>query len=142
MKKYLLIGLLWISPVAFAAQEQNFWQVLAQVGFENKKDKNGYDVEVPAFSKHLRTFHGKKIRLKGYIIPLEEMGGQGKFMLSSLPFNLCYFCGAAGPETVVEVDAVDKVKFTTKQIVMEGTLILNDKDPNHHMYILKSAILI
>ena len=141
MKKYFLIGLLWISPVAFA-QEQNFWQVLAQVGFENKKDKNGYDVEVPVFSKHLKTFHGKKVRLKGYIIPLEELVGQGKFMLSSLPFNLCYFCGAAGPETVVEVDAVDKVKFTTKQIVMEGTLVLNDKDPNHHMYILKSAILL
>ena len=67
MKKYFLIGLLWIGPVAFA-QEQNFWQVLAQVGFENKKDKNGYDVEVPVFSKYLKTFQGKKVRLKGYII--------------------------------------------------------------------------
>jgi len=112
---------------------------LAQVKFQTKKDKSGYDIEVPVFSNLLKTFHGKKIKLKGYIIPLEELGGQGKFMLSSLPFNLCYFCGAAGPETVVEVQSIEKVKFTTKQIVMEGTLLLNDNDPDHHIYILKSA---
>ncbi|HEY9048230.1 MAG TPA: DUF3299 domain-containing protein [Ohtaekwangia sp.] len=141
MKKSLFIILLLLSPHVFA-QEQNFWQVLAQVGFENKKDKNGYEVEVPVFSKHLKTFNGKKIRLQGYIIPLEEMGGQGKFMLSAWPFNLCFFCGAAGPETVVEVETTQKIKFTTKQIVMEGILILNDSNPDHHMYILKSATLI
>lgn len=139
--KWCFICLVLLSSSTFG-QDQNFWHTLAQVSFVTKKDKNGYDVESPVFSNHLKTFQGKKIRLKGYIIPLEELGGQGKFMLSSLPFNLCFFCGAAGPETVIEVEAPEKIKFTTKQIVMEGTLMLNDKDPNHHMYRLMEAKLI
>jgi hypothetical protein len=111
------------------------------VSFSKSKDNNGYEVEKPVFSKYLKSFHGKKIRLKGYIIPLAETGSNEKFMLSSLPFNVCYFCGAAGPETVVEVSIGYPVKFTTKQIIMEGLLYLNDKDPDHHIYLLKSATL-
>lgn len=137
---FILFCIVTMFPAG--AQDQNLWPTLAQVQFQNKKDKSGYDVEVPVFSKHLKTFQGKKIQLKGYIIPLEELGGQGKFMLSSLPFNLCYFCGAAGPETVVEVQSPEKVKFTTKPVLMEGILTLNDTDPEHHIYILKSARLV
>jgi len=137
MKTFLLSLLL--LPLTLASQEQNFWDTLARVRFENRKDKSGYDVEVPVFSPQLTVFNNKKISLKGYIIPLEELGGQGRFMLSSLPFNLCFFCGAAGPETVIEVQTPVKIPFTTKPIILEGTLVLNDKDPNHHMYILTAA---
>ncbi len=138
MKKLFLLFCLLI-PTTTYSQTDNFWQILAEVSFKTEQDKGGYTIERPQFSKHLKTFQGKKIKLKGYIIPLEESGGKGKFMLSSLPFNVCYFCGAAGPETVVEVETTENVKFTTKQIAMEGTLHLNDKDPDHHIYILKSA---
>lgn len=140
--KQVIVFLFLCSNFYVSAQEKNFWQVLAQVGFENKKDKSGYDVEVPVFSQYLKTFQGKKVILKGYIIPLDELGGQGKFMLSSMPFNLCFFCGAAGPETVVEIESNKKIKFSTKQIVLEGTLHLNQQDPDHHMYMLKSANLV
>jgi hypothetical protein len=138
MKALIILLLLVYDGVI--VQPGNFWQVLAEVHFENTLDKtHGYNIERPVFSKYLKTFHGKKIRLKGYMIPLEESGGNGKFMLSSLPFNVCYFCGAAGPETAVEIDIAKQPKFTTKPIVIEGTLILNDQDPDHHIYILKSA---
>lgn len=143
MKWALLVGLvlLLVSPES-KGQSQNFWQVLAEVGFQSKKDKNGYQMEEPVFSKHLKSWNGKKIKLKGFVIPVNEVGDQDKFMLSSLPFNVCYFCGAAGPETVIEVESVEKVRFTSKPIWMEGTLQLNDKDPDRHMYILKAAHLI
>lgn len=125
-----------------ASAQENFWHTLAQVSFKNVKDKNGYDVELPVFSNYLKSFNGKTVTIKGYVIPLDEVGGTAKFMLSSLPFNLCYFCGAAGPETVVEVDTREKVKFSTKQITMEGTIVLNETDPDHHIYILKNARLL
>ncbi|MBL7859410.1 MAG: hypothetical protein JNM57_17085 [Cyclobacteriaceae bacterium] len=141
MKRLSFLLFLSFTTIVYS-QDKNFWHTLAQVGFENKKDKNGYDVELPVFSKYLKSFQGKQIELKGYVIPLEELGGQGKFMLSSLPFNVCFFCGAAGPETIVEVETTEKIKFTTKPITMGGTLMLNDRDPNHHMYILKTAKLI
>lgn len=141
MRVLLLFTILFIGNSVYA-QTENFWHTLAQVSFKNAKDANGYDVELPIFSKYLKSFNGKKVSIKGYVIPLEEVGGSGKFMLSSLPFNLCYFCGAAGPETVVEVETKEKVKFGMKQIVMEGIIVLNETDPNHHIYILKNAKLI
>lgn len=123
-------------------QSENFWNTLAQVSFSKSRDAQGYEIEKPVFSQYLKSFQGKKIRLKGYIIPLGEIEGKGKFMLSALPFNVCYFCGAAGPETVIEIDTKQKIKFTTRPIIVEGFLVLNDKDPDHHMYVLKSATLI
>lgn len=141
MRLLPFILVLFISCSAYA-QTENFWHTLAQVSFKNAKDQHGYDVELPIFSNYLKSFNGKKVSIKGYVIPLDEVGGAGKFMLSSLPFNLCYFCGAAGPETVVEVDTTEKIKFSTKQIVMEGIIVLNETDPDHHIYILKNARLV
>jgi len=140
----LLIAICVLVGASFIARAQthNFWQVLAEVGFQTRKDVNGNIVETPVFSKNLKSFNGKKIKLKGFVIPINEVGDQDKFMLSSLPFNVCYFCGAAGPETVVEVMSDDGVRFSSKAIWVEGILSLNDNDPDHHMYILKSAQLI
>lgn len=124
------------------SQNHNFWQVLAEVGFQTRKDANGNIIETPVFSKNLKSFNGKKIKLKGFVIPINEVGDQNKFMLSSLPFNVCYFCGAAGPETVIEVVSDDEIRFSSKAIWVEGYLYLNESDPDHHMYMLKSAQLI
>src|SRR5262245_60238000 len=134
MKRLHLVLIVFCCALTLESQAQNFWQVLAEVGFNSKKDKNGFQVEEPVFSKNLRSWQGKKVQLKGFIIPVNEVGDQDKFMLSSLPFNVCYFCGAAGPETVVEVELEEKIRFTTKAIWVEGVLQLNDKDPDHHMY--------
>lgn len=122
-------------------QEKNFWHVLAEVGFR-KETHNGYEVEVPVFSNHVKSWNGKKVKLKGYVIPVGEVGDESKFMFSSLPFNVCYFCGAAGPETIVEVESAEKVTFTSQSIWMEGILQLNEKDPDRHIYILKAANII
>jgi hypothetical protein len=138
-----MIGLLSLILLAFAEpspgiQEENFWHVLAEVVFK-KEQKNGYEMEVPFFSNHLKSWNGKKISLKGYVIPIGEVGDESKFMFSSLPFNVCYFCGAAGPETIIEVESTEEVKFTSQAIWMEGILQLNEKDPDRHIYILKAA---
>lgn len=143
MPKLLIALCLVVGASTFVhAQTNNFWQVLAEVGFQTRKDANGSIVETPVFSKNLKSFHGKKVKLKGFVIPVNEVGDQDKFMLSALPFNVCYFCGAAGPETVIEVDSDDGIRFNTKAIWVEGFLFLNDTDPDHHMYLLKSAQLI
>lgn len=131
----VLIGLALAEPL-FA--QNNFWHVLAEVGFKREVIQGG-EMEVPIFSNHLKSWNGKKVKLKGFVIPVSEVGDESKFMLSALPFNVCYFCGAAGPETIVEVETKQKVKFTSQAIWMEGILQLNEKDPDYHIYILKSA---
>lgn len=138
----LLVSLFLLLSVGNAVAQENFWKTLAEVGFSKTKDINGYEVEKPQFSKHLKSYDGKKIQLKGYIIPLNEVTSPGTSMFSSLPFNVCYFCGAAGPETVIEMQMKKPITFTTKPIVVEGILQLNETDPDHHIYILKSAIFV
>jgi len=141
MFRLIVLYVVFYLPLSTQSQDKNFWHTLAEVGFK-KEVRNGYEMEVPQFSKYLKTWNGKKIKLKGFVIPVGEVGDESKFMFSSLPFNVCYFCGAAGPETIVEVESKEKIKFTSKAIWMEGILQLNEKDPNHHIYILKSANVI
>ena len=141
-KLFVVLCLLAGTSSIVRSQNLNFWQVLAEVGFKTRKDKEGNIVETPVFSKNLKSYNGKKVRVKGFVIPINEVGDQDKFMLSSLPFNVCYFCGAAGPETVIEVVSDDGIRFSSKAIWVEGVLYLNDNDPDHHMYMLKSASLI
>ena len=139
MRIIFTIQLLLVVSLPSYAQE-NFWHVLAEVRYETKPDASGqYEIEVPVFSNQLKTYDNKRVRLKGYIIPLTELGGSSTFMLSSVPFSMCFFCGSAGPETIVEIETKEKIKFTDKQVMIEGTLVLNGSDPDHHMYILKSA---
>jgi len=143
MPKLFIALCLVVGASSFVhAQNNNFWQILAEVGFQTHKDVDGNIVETPVFSKTLKSYNGKKIKLKGFVIPVNEVGDQDKFMLSSLPFNICYFCGAAGPETVIEVESQDGLRFNSKAIWVEGYLYLNDTDPDHHMYMLRSAQLI
>lgn len=52
-------------------------------------------------------------------------------VLSKTPFNSCFFCGKAGPETVIIVGLekeVPKYKIDEK-IEVEGILVLNADDP-------------
>jgi len=139
MRIIFTIQLIFVVSVAACAQE-NFWSILAEVGFESKLDATGnYEIEVPVFSDHLKTFNNKPVRLKGYIIPLSESAGRSNFMLSSVPYSMCFFCGSAGPETIVEIEPAEKIKFTNGPVIMEGILVLNGSDPDHHMYLLKST---
>lgn len=141
MRNLAFIGLLFTTGIQ--AQEINVWQVLAEVGYETRPSaETGFEIESPRFSKRLWSYNGKKVRVKGYLIPLAELGGRNEYMLSSLPFNQCYFCGGAGPETVVELQTSQPIKFVTRQITVEGVLFLNDFDPDHHMYMIKDAKVI
>lgn len=142
MPAFIISILIVLVSARNVAAQENFWNTLAEVGFEKGKDANGYEIEKPLFSKHLKSYNGKKIRLKGYIIPLNEVNNAATSMFSALPFNVCYFCGAAGPETVVELQTAQHVKFTSKPMIIEGILELNEKDPDHHIYIVKSATVI
>lgn len=125
------------STTAYS-QEIDFWQVLSDVKFESIK-KDDQEMDLPKFGMRAQGFDGKKIRLKGYLVPLSDFGGTDGFMLSSLPLNACFFCGGAGPETVVEIQVKQSVKFTSALVILEGILVLNSDDPDHHIYILKEV---
>ena len=122
------------------AQEVNVWKELSNVTYKIGEDDFG-ELYLPVFSDQIKKMEGKEVTADGYIIPFEGMFKPEHIILSSLPLAECFFCGSGGPETVMEVMLKDPIKYTSKRVQVKGTLVLNDRDPEKLMYILKDAKL-
>ncbi|WP_235298162.1 hypothetical protein [Portibacter marinus] len=139
--KYLLSFLILAFFIQINAQsEANTWKTLGKITYKKEYDElMGFKVDVPVFSDDIKAMEGKEITIKGYIIPVEGYKSHKEFIFSAYPYNMCFFCGGAGPETVMEVSASEPVKYTAEQVELKGTLTLNDSDVNRLMYILTDA---
>ena len=140
MKKSVLIVLMLIGlPIATWAQTNLTWKQLADVGFEPKFFKEyNQNLLVPVFGKTPLAYEGKEIAVTGYIIPLDT----DFFALSKNTYAACFFCGAAGPETVIELQlkpGASKRYKMDERMTFKGVLRLNDSDINHFNYILEKA---
>lgn len=127
-----------------AAKGQNtgkeIWKTLSHLQFEFKWNENlGMKVNQAVFSKEILALNGKEVTVWGYLLPEKGYKHHKEFIISSLPYNLCYFCGKAGPETVMEVSSLDAVKYSQKPILLKGKLMLNVLDPMALPYILIDA---
>lgn len=123
--------------------EKNIWKVLSKIEIERRFDETiNFEVEFPIFSNEVKALNGKEITLEGWMIPLDELRGKNYFVLSALPFANCFFCGGAGPETVMEVFLKKKLSFTEKRIKVKGKLTINADDPMRLMYIMEEAEII
>ncbi|NVK86369.1 MAG: hypothetical protein HWE21_18720 [Cytophagia bacterium] len=143
MLKKLFILFLVLSTFQAIAQNDNMWKTLAKVEIEKRFDETlNFEVDFPTFSEEVKKLDGKTIELQGWMIPLEELQGETYFVLSSLPFANCFFCGGAGPETVAEVFSKEKIKYTEKRITVRGKLEINSDDPMKLMYILQDAEIV
>lgn len=134
----LLIGLLSFSAIG---QQENVWKNLSNVTYEIGEDDFG-ELYLPVFGDKIKEMEGKEITADGYIIPFEGMFKPEHIILSSLPLAECFFCGSGGPETVMEVMLKEPIKYTSKKVKVTGKLMLNAKDPEKLMYILKEANII
>lgn len=144
MRKGVFTTLLILSTCfATMAQNKSTWKVLSKVEIEKRfDDVLNYEIDFPTFSDEVKALNGKEIILEGWMIPLDELRGKNYFVLSALPFANCFFCGGAGPETVMEVFSEKNIKFTEKRIKVKGILNINADDPMKLMYILQKAELI
>jgi hypothetical protein len=135
MKKKLLFIFLGLAFFALPAQAQDeIWQDLMSVKSIQKRDSY-----TPKFEAKQRTHDGKKVTLSGYMYAYEEAPVHKFFMLSFYPVSMCFFCGGAGPETVIEVTMKKPFKFTSRKITLTGTLQLNQDDPERLFYFLLNA---
>ena len=137
-----ILFFLFLSQATFA-QDRSLWKILANVKYKTRYDEVlKYEVDYPEFGEETKSYEGKIVKVKGYMVPLEEYMGHNYFVLSALPYNVCFFCGAAGPETVMEIYTEKPMEFTEKPVWVRGKLKLNDHDYDHLMYILEDAIQI
>jgi len=146
MKKIVFLSLAFSFLFAVDTQAQTskdeIWQVLSKITFKKEYDEMmGFKVDVPVFSDAVKELDGELVKVKGYIVPVEGYKGQKEFVFSAFPYNMCFFCGGAGPETVMEVYATEPIEYTADPIVIQGKLILNDSDINRLIYSLEDAEL-
>ena len=138
----VLIGIFTVFTGNLCAQH-NYWKSLEDVTYKDREQKEtGFNITYPVFGEEVKALVGKQITLKGFMVPLDELTGKNRFVLSSLPFNICFFCGGAGPETVIEVYSKNQIDFTDDPIIIKGEFYANEEDPEQLMYLLKNAELI
>ncbi len=143
MKKYIFLFLFVFCAASAKSQAQEVWKKLAQVSFKTIFiAEQGYEMDVPVFSSEVEALEGKFVVLQGYMVPLKELRKDKFFVLSRYPFDKCYFCGAAGAETVAEISTKTNLTYTDKMLKIKGKLKLNRKDPDHLIYILEQAEVI
>jgi hypothetical protein len=122
--------------------QKNSWGQLMLTETEKQFDPTlGMEIDIPNIHPAAKQLNGQKIQLEGFIIPLEGKKSQAHFMFSAFPINMCYFCGRAGPESVIEVfmKEGETMPFTDKKIWIQGTLRVNAQDPQSNIYTLHYA---
>jgi hypothetical protein len=141
--RLLLMLVLGCSALSMHAQKPLRWDDLADVDFEETYlETLGTVYSVANFSKAIRKLENQRIRIAGYLLPLAV--GSDEFALSSAPFAACFFCGQAGPETVMELhlERTESWFAMDRFVLVEGRLRLNADDPDMLYYILEEALVI
>lgn len=132
---FLLSSISLVEPVS--------WQTLAKVKFERKySDVLDEYYWFPVFGEEVQALEGKQVTVSGYVIPAGT--GSDLYVLSSNPFSSCFFCGGAGPESVMELNFAGKqprLYKTNEWLTFTGTLQLNRHDVLRMTYVLNAATL-
>tara|TARA_B000000557_G_scaffold44827_1_gene33505 strand:- start:2073 stop:2504 length:432 start_codon:yes stop_codon:yes gene_type:complete len=139
MRNKIIFLILFISKISFSQTEIN-WTNLEDVEFSERyvEEVDEY-VLFPSFGFDVQQLDGKEIILSGYILAIDPEIGY--YVLSKGPFASCFFCGAAGPETIVELSlkSKDKSFMMDEFATFKGYLKLNSDDIYRCVYIIEFA---
>ncbi len=145
-KTLILCAVLGISGMSLNAQTgtaENLWKTLARITYKKEYDAFlGFKIDKPVFSAEIQALDGKEVTVKGFIIPTDGYKSHKEFVFSAFPYSMCFFCGGAGPESVMEVVAAEPITYTAETITIKGKLKLNPDDVNKLMYALTDARLV
>lgn len=142
MKKisFILFSLFTTTVFSQTVLKDNTWKTLSKITYKKEYDEAlGMKIDIPVFGNEVKALAGKEVTVKGYIIPTDGYKSQKEFVFSAFPYNMCFFCGGAGPETVMEVTAVNPIQYTSEPIYLKGILRLNGTDINRLIYTLDKA---
>jgi uncharacterized protein len=90
------------------------------------------------YSEAIKALDGEKVKLMGFIYPLEGGLEHKRFLLTAWPPS-CPFCLPAGPSQMVEVFCDEPVEFTEGAILMAGQFELLEDDPTGLYYRMHGA---
>jgi len=116
------------------------WTDLMDITFKDLYlERDDIYIYYPLFGEKQKRHDGQKIQITGYMIPIDVE--QNQYVLSAFPFSACFFCGNAGPESVMAIyfSGNTRVFNTDERLKLEGTLELNDIDVDELVYVLRNA---
>ena len=124
------------------AAEELTWRTLEDVEFQDVyvEELDAYYWK-PTFGGGVPGLEGKDVYITGYMIPVDL--DEDFYVLSRYPFANCFFCGGAGPESVVDLRFPGKSKRvyqTDERLTFKGTFRLNADDVYQMNYILDGAV--
>lgn len=140
----LMLGLVLLGSLnTVKSQTVITWELLKDVEFVEVWSEEFQAVYmVPKFGKKVKSLDGKEIQIRGYVIPVDVLADY--YVLSANPYSSCFFCGQAGPESVMEIQLskqYDGLRMD-KIITVKGKLRLNADDILQLNYILEDAVVI
>ena len=134
------------TPNAIATEgdlafEELTWEDLTDVEFKDVyvEELDAYYWK-PIFGPSVENLEGKKFHITGYVIPVDI--DEDFYVLSRYPFANCFFCGGAGPETVVDLQFTGhspREYATDERLTFAGELKLNSDDVYQMNYIIVGA---
>ena len=110
------------------------WLMLNNLKYKEKEHKEYGTVYLPEFSSEIKNLANKQIQIKGYLVPVDKT----TWALSKNTYAACFFCGKAGPETVIGLTFKGdsgKLKMDANAVVT-GKFILNGTNVDDWMYSL------
>jgi hypothetical protein len=123
-----------------AAPVKITWETLRDVTFKKKwyAEESVYML-YPSFGPNIAKLNSKEVLLTGYVLPIDMEANI--YALSAFPFSACFFCGGAGPESVVglKFKKTNRKFKTDERHTFKGTLRLNADNIYELNYILENV---
>ncbi len=117
------------------------WAEMADVDFKDVylEELDSYYWK-PVFGPQVIAAENEDVYITGYVIPVDL--DEDFYVLSRYPFANCFFCGGAGPESVIDLrfaDSDHRTYQTDERLAFHGNLRLNADDVYQMNYILEGA---
>ncbi len=116
------------------------WKMLGEIKYEKKTSKDYPEgVMFPIINPTLKAKKDKKITITGFIIPVDNK----TYALSKNVFASCFFCGQAGPETIMGIQFKNPgIKLKPHKFVpLEAKFWYNYSDVNDWIYHIDDAVI-
>ena len=129
-----------IAPKSSSIQKDTLnWKLLGVIKFVKKPHKEYGEVNYPVVNPKLKSLHKKKVVMTGYIVPIDNT----HYALSKNVFAACFFCGKAGPETIIGLKFRNPKRYKTDQYVtVEGTFRVNENNVDDWIYNMEDVVVV
>lgn len=113
------------------------WSVLESTK-EVQRTKDGVIFSRPAFPPPVKALAGKRVRVSGWMMPLQNGATQRHFVLLGYPPG-CPYHMHAGPTQFIEVKTAEGLPVNYDMVTVEGTLTLLGEDESGIFYRIADA---